>query len=314
MTKIMLEYTMMAEVVVALSCLVLIISKNLLRDFLSVAGFLSVVVVEQIVSIAIMFFRPLTGLDKHRAYNVLAYTRWSCLVIEYVLVLVVIYGVFSTAMKPMPGLHRAGKLIFRWVAGVSLIISLGLAVGPRTSGFVNYLSVFAERVQQSTSVLMLCLLLFVCFATRPLGLTYRSRIFGVSLGLGIFSTFSLVTAAWLSTSAANTVYAPVYVIGALGFLSGLIVWAVYFAMPEPERALILLPTTSPFFFWNKISEALGDSPGFVAVAGFKPDMLAPGELRVLKESSRAARAREKQADEQSGAMTSAGLRTVPMQR
>ena len=45
--------------------------------------------------------------------------------------------------------------------------------------------------------------------------------------------------------------------------------------------MVLLPTTSPFFFWNKVSEALGDAPGMVAVAGFTPDMLAPAELKAL---------------------------------
>lgn len=45
--------------------------------------------------------------------------------------------------------------------------------------------------------------------------------------------------------------------------------------------MILLPTTSPFFTWNRISEALGDEPGFVAVAGFKPQMLAAAEMKVL---------------------------------
>ena len=59
-------------------------------------------------------------------------------------------------------------------------------------------------------------------------------------------------------------------------------------LPEPERKMILLPTTSPFFTWNRISEALGDEPGYVAVAGFKPQMLAAAELKVL--SSAAAKA------------------------
>ena len=45
--------------------------------------------------------------------------------------------------------------------------------------------------------------------------------------------------------------------------------------------MILLPTTSPFFFWNRISEILGDAPGQVAVAGFTPDMLAPAEIEML---------------------------------
>ena len=45
--------------------------------------------------------------------------------------------------------------------------------------------------------------------------------------------------------------------------------------------MILLPTTSPFFFWNRISEILGDAPGQVAVAGFTPEMLAPAEIEML---------------------------------
>ena len=43
---------------------------------------------------------------------------------------------------------------------------------------------FVSQMQRTQSILILCLLLFVCFAIRPMGLSYRSRIFGVSLGLG----------------------------------------------------------------------------------------------------------------------------------
>jgi hypothetical protein len=132
----------------------------------------------------------------------------------------------------------------------------------------------------------LCLLLFVCFATRPLGLTYSSRIFGVSLGLGVTATIWIVQAAWFSTTAALSLYSPVYLVSAFGSLTTVCIWGAYFALPEPEAKMILLPTTSPFFTWNRISEALGDEPGFVAVAGFKPDMLAAAELKVLSSGTR----------------------------
>ena len=49
--------------------------------------------------------------------------------------------------------------------------------------------------------------------------------------------------------------------------------------------MILLPTTSPFFTWNRTSEALGDEPGYVAIAGFKPQMLAAAELKVLSSTT-----------------------------
>jgi len=141
------------------------------------------------------------------------------------------------------------------------------------------------QTQQGISVLTLCLLLFVCFSTKPLGLTYSSRIFGVTLGLGVMAMTTLVQAAWTSVSVGRSLYSPIYLIGVLGTCAAVLVWGTYFATPEPERRLILLPTTSPFFFWNRISEALGDAPGHVAIAGFRPDMLAPAEMQMLSAPS-----------------------------
>jgi hypothetical protein len=175
-------------------------------------------------------------------------------------------------------------MIFRWVAVVSLLLSLGMAFGPRAESGTQYIGIVAERLQQGTSVLLLCMLVFVCFATRYLGLTFRSRIFGILLGLGIFSACTLVESAWLATKGAQTVFAPVFLVSAFGFLACLIVWSGYLLAREPERKLVLLPTTSPYFFWNQVSEALGDDPGHVVVSGFTPDMLAPGEIQMLKKS------------------------------
>ena len=151
-------------------------------------------------------------------------------------------------------------------------------------------------------MLTLCLLLFVCLATRYLGLTYRSYIFGTSLGLGIWTTVSLIETAWYSTSGAQGLYSSVYLFSSLGALVALVTWATYFAMPEPQRKMVLLPTTSPYFLWNRISEALGDEPGFVAIAGFKPDMLAPAEMTMLTASNKRVKERNALEQEQMDAM------------
>ena len=289
-TKLILECAMFAEVFLGIGILILMMRKRLLRDFGFLAAFLVVDSFENTISIPILFFRKYLGVSRILGYDIYYYSHWVLFFIEYSLLLLVIYSVFHRAMKPLEGLHRAGKIIFRWVGGVSLTLSLVMAMGPHIAG-QYYIATLAGQMQQGISILILCLLLFVCFSTRYLGLTYRSHIFGVSLGLGIFATVSLVESAWYANGVGQTVYSPVYLFSALGGCVVLLTWATYFAMPEPERKMILLPTTSPFFLWNRISEALGDEPGFVAVAGFKPEMLAPAELTVFTAASKRVRER-----------------------
>jgi hypothetical protein len=120
------------------------------------------------------------------------------------------------------------------------------------------------------------------------------------------------------------VYSPVFVFSAIGSCVALMTWATYFAMPQPERKMILLPTTSPFFLWNRISEALGDEPGFVAIAGFKPEMLAPAEMTAFAAGSKRAREREieqeraaraeREVDATPATQQAMGLHTIAMQR
>lgn len=237
--------------------------------------------------IPLLFFRKNLGISLPTAYNTYFVTEWISAIAQALLLIGIIYHVYNEAMRPMQGLQRLGRIIFRWVAVVSVAVSLAFAAGPHNTGttLAGIAAAIAPQVQQGVSVLTLCLLLFVCFAIRPLGLTFRSRIFGVALGLGITATTFLVQAAWLATSGAASLYSPIYLVGTFGSLISVCVWGTYFLLPEPERKMILLPTTSPFFTWNRISEALGDEPGYVAIAGFKPQMLAAAELKVLSSAA-----------------------------
>jgi len=116
-----------------------------------------------------------------------------------------------------------------------------------------------------------------------MGLSYTSRIFGVSLGLGLLATNDLVQSAWLLL---QPKMADNYqIINGCVICLTLLLWNAYFALPEPKRRIIVLPTTSPFLRWNQISAALGDSPGFVAVGGVPPELFAPAELEVMRRAS-----------------------------
>jgi hypothetical protein len=222
------------------------------------------------------------SIEKHLAYHVYFYVYWVSYAMEAILSLLVIYSIFKLAMAPLKGLQTLGMLVFRWVAAISVAVAIGVAVTPHVSG-INFMVAMITQLQQTSSILTLCLLLFVCFAIRPMGLSYRSRIFGVSLGLGFLATISLVNSAWIAHN--PSMYSFFTVINALAVGVTLLTWSAYFAFPEPKRRIITLPTTSPFLRWNQISMALGDDPGHVAVGGIPPELFAPAELEVMRRAS-----------------------------
>jgi hypothetical protein len=222
------------------------------------------------------------AVDRHIAYQAYFYVYWISYALEAILSLLLVYSIFKLAMAPLKGLQALGMLVFRWVAAISVAVAIGVAVTPHLSG-VNFIVAMITQLQQTSSILTLCLLLFVCFAIRPMGLSYRSRIFGVSLGLGFLATVSLVNSAWIAHNA--NMYSMFSIINGAAVGLTLLIWSAYFAFPEPKRRIITLPTTSPFLRWNQISMALGDEPGHVAIGGIPPELFAPAELEVMRRAS-----------------------------
>jgi hypothetical protein len=221
-------------------------------------------------------------INKNLAYHAYFYTYWASYAIEAILGFFIIYGIYNLAMAPLKGLQRLGMLMFRWAAGIALAIAVTMAFGPHVTS-TKFIIRAVTQLQETQSVLTLCMLLFVCLAIRPMGLSYRSKIFGVSLGLGILAATQLVASAWLTHF--TNVYSILNIVNGSAICLTLFTWMGYFAIPEPRRRMIILPTTSPFLRWNQISLALGDEPGFVALGEITPDMFAPAEVEVMRRAS-----------------------------
>ncbi len=283
--KMAMQY---ADICLFLACAVvggIMLRKRQARQFPALMAIVALRGLMAGITVALLFHRRELGLSLDFAYPAYFYSYWASSVLLIALQVLTIYSVYRIAMQPLEGLQRIGTIIFRWVAAVSLVLSSVVVLGPHVKGHFFFATLLGQ-MEEGVNVLTLCLLLFVCFAARPLGLTYRSRIFGITLGLGVSSCASLVISVWLSTDTARSLYSPIYLVSAVVAVASVTVWGTYFTLPEPKRKMVLLPTTSPYFLWNRISEALGDEPGMVAVAGFTPDLLAPAELAAMGSISR----------------------------
>ena len=272
------------EIVLCAAALCVLIARKQWRDYGALGSFLALRILSNgtLTYLHYAYGHSLIYLSRQAVYDLYFYVYWISFAIESVLTLVIVYSVFRLAMAPLKGLQTLGMLVFKWAAGISLAVSLGNAFAPHMTG-MNYLMAAISQLQRTQSILTLCLLLFVCFAIRPMGLSYSSRIFGVSLGLGILATNDLVHSAWLAFNPSMRTVSSL--IDGVVICVILATWTAYFAIPEPKRRIIVLPTTSPFLRWNQISQALGDSPGFVAVGGVPPELFAPAELEVMRRAS-----------------------------
>src|SRR5215467_7594175 len=199
------------------------------RQFVYLFALLCVRLVCSFICIPLLTFSG-HGIERHLAYQVYFYVYWMSYALEAILSLLVIYSIFKLAMVPLKGLQTLGMLVFRWVAAISVAVAIGVAVSPHISG-IKFMVAMVTQLQQTSSILTLCLLLFVCFAIRPMGLSYNSRIFGVSLGLGVLATVNLVNAAWLTHS--PNMYSTISLINGLAVGLTLLMWSAYFAFPEP---------------------------------------------------------------------------------
>jgi len=274
----LLEYS---EPVLCLISVAAIVYSKTLKQY----GYLAALLASKLFFFAIqwLLLTPWPGILSARTeYKYYFYAYWAGFAAESILMLVVICSMYRLAMAPLKGLHSLGMLVFKWVAGISILVALGSAFAPHITT-VHYLVAFVSQMQRTQSILILCLLLFVCFAIRPMGLSYRSRIFGVSLGLGVMATTNMVQSAWIHS--VSNMYGAFSIISSGAICLTLVTWTAYFALPEPKRRLITLPTTSPVQRWNQISEILGDSPGHVAIGGLPPEMLAPAEIEVMRRAS-----------------------------
>jgi hypothetical protein len=266
-----------------LAALVFVLRSGQARTFRFLTAFLVVHAVTCSALPFMMEHMALFHLTVKRAYGTYFYGYWSSYALASLLTLGVVVDLYRLAMEPLKGLQSLGMLMFRWAAAISAVLSVAFGLSSHLKAETALVRAVMQ-FQQTQSVLTLCMLCFVCYAIHPMGLSYRSRIFGVSLGLGLSALTDLVCGAWAALRPGAN-YVQVSVVTSVAFCVCAAIWSTYFYLPERRRKLILLPTTSPFFRWNQISEALGDAPGYAAVGPVTLDMFAPAELEVMRRAS-----------------------------
>jgi hypothetical protein len=209
------------------------------------------------------------------------YIYWSLYMAGAIAIFFVIQELFNYALEPLPGLKRLGSLAFRWVAGLSFVAASASALTPHLPGF-QFVVGMCDQIMRCESIFLLGLLLFLMLSAGKLGLSYRSRVFGISFGFGVMAASNLVTAAFLlSFSGKNMITSPISIMDTGASLLTVLVWAAYFLQKEPSRQAVMLPVTSPLVRWNEVAIAIGHARGSVAMAAPSNDFFLQDVEKVV---------------------------------
>jgi hypothetical protein len=175
--------------------------------------------------------------------------------------------IFRDALEPLPGLRRLALVAFRWVAVVSVALSVVPAIVPLFFR-AHSLQVTVLQAMRCVSVLEFCLVAFILLSAQALGISWRSRIVGITLGFGVLAVVDAVCFMFLLRSLSQLL--PWLLVREGGSAIAASVWLVYLLMKEPKRTAVRLNSSSQLQKWNEIAVALGKPVPHIALGQPEP--------------------------------------------
>jgi len=189
----------------------------------------------------------------HQFFPYYFYPYWAVYIASAITLFFVTLEIFRSVLSAFSGLMRLGTVVFRWVALVSAVASLGSI--SYTHPNVSLIPDFALALMRSVSILELCLLAFLCLCINALQLSFKDLAVGLGLGFGFMSANDLIYAALSPGN--SSLNAPLQFAYEGVILLSVAMWVAYCAMPERLRKPVVMPANSTIYRWNEIASALG---------------------------------------------------------
>jgi hypothetical protein len=179
----------------------------------------------------------------------LFYTYWICEAVAVLLGFGVLYEIFGKLFAPHSALRRLAFVIFQWV--VVLLVVLGCAeIYAQMSGSGMPLSTAVLVLEEAARIVEVGLLMFLFLFSSAFGLHWRQHVFGIALGLGIFTAVELVGVTMRAHLGTVALQAFAVARG-LAFNFSLAIWLGYLLAPERVPSSAEMPKRAQLEQWNQ---------------------------------------------------------------
>ncbi len=227
------HYLWIAPHVFQLVIAVMMIRRRLFHEF---PMFLAYTIFQSVQSAILLVLDHSSAVSATLYWN----TNWAGLLVTIILRFAVIQEIFTCVFRNYPALTELSRLLLRWTTGVLVLTAVAVtAAAPKETPF---LLSGVHLVNRAVGLVQSGLLVFLFLFCAYFRLSFRSYAYGIAMGLGIFASVDLATAAlrvWIGAAAGS--YALDFVTMAT-YHCCVLIWLVYLLAPETAaRSVQVLP-------------------------------------------------------------------------
>jgi hypothetical protein len=184
----------------------------------------------------------------YRSPRLYVYSYIATEILSVLLGLAVVYEIFVQLFLAHAALRRLATSLLALV--VALLIALGIGVVYMHAPGLNNIGIGILVSEQAARALEVGLLMFLFVCSGSFGLHWRQPLFGIALGLGLYTTVQLIMmTVWTYIISGGS--SIVGIVGMLAFNVSLLVWIGYLSAPEQVRASAEVPDRSQLEQWNR---------------------------------------------------------------
>jgi hypothetical protein len=178
------------------------------------------------------------------SYSVYYYSYWAVSLVSVATAFALIDELFRLAFRRFAALRDLGRIVFRWAVIMVLFVALVNAMDSRHAPVFDRVSALVLIADRSARTMLCGLVILLLLGGRYLLISPRSLLFGISLGVAMFTSVKVIVVSLMLQQLHRTHL--LNRINTLAYILSCLVWLAYFALAEePGPAAEKPPAVAP---------------------------------------------------------------------
>jgi hypothetical protein len=192
---------------------------------------------------------PILFFILHRHPDVYPYFQWVAEGVSAALGFASIYEVFRCLFRGHEATRRLGTWLFRWTAGGFVLLAVVAAAANQQNEMSRLVATVVALVQ-GVRLVQCGLLLFLFAFSYFSGLSWRSHLFGIAVGFGLFASVQLAAAA-MGAHTGTVSHTTWMWVNMASYNCAVLVWVSYLLAPQRDPVATLAPAAAEVKSWNQ---------------------------------------------------------------